>query len=190
MATCQVAINNVQYDYGDAPVVYDLNINYQPPAAASTLFTGVNLGNVAPGTELLANNSVMADGDGNEEDALTANPWTDPWPPVGSNYTLPTRATNNTTSRAFLHAYVDWNADGDFLDPMESSSNTMIIPALAGSQVHGMQFTVPSFVNTGSLFYIRIRLSVDSMSVTVPLHGRAAWRNRGLRMGFGGALTG
>lgn len=168
MVTCQVLFDNVQYDYGDAPVVYDMNINYQPPAAASTLFAGVTLGNVAPGTELLAHNSVMADGDGSEEDALTSNPWTDPWPPVGSNYTLPARATNNASSKTFLHAYVDWNADGDFLDAQESSSNTVVIPALAGSQMHNMQFTVPPFVNTASLFYIRIRLSVDSMSVTVP----------------------
>ncbi len=166
--TCQVDINNVQYDYGDAPIVYDMNVNYQPPAAASTLFSGLFLGVVGPGTEALANNSVLADGDGTEEDALTSNPWTDPWPPVGSAYTLPTNATNSSNVKSYLHAYVDWNADGDFLDSLESSLNTITIPALAGAAVHPMQFTVPPFVNTGSLFYIRIRLSVDSMSTTVP----------------------
>lgn len=166
--SCQIIIANVQYDYGDAPVVYDLNINYQPPAAASTLFNGVNLGFAAPGTELLANNSVMADGDGTEEDALTSNPWTDPWPPAGSSYALPTRATNNSASKTYLRAYIDWNADGDFMDSLERSLNAVGIPALFGSAVHSMQFTVPPFVNSGGLFYIRIRLSVDSMSTTVP----------------------
>ena len=166
--TCQVDITNVQYDYGDAPIVYDMNINYQPPAAASTLFPGLFLGVVGPGTEALANNSLLADGDGTEEDALTNNPWNDPWPPVGSAYTLPTNATNNSGAKSYLHAYVDWNADGDFLDSLESSLNTVTIPALSGAAVHPMQFTVPPFVNTGSLFYIRIRLSVDSMSTTVP----------------------
>lgn len=166
--TCQVDITNVQYDYGDAPVVYDMNINYQPPAAASTLFSGLFLGVVGPGTEALANNSVLADGDGTEEDALLNNPWTDPWPPAGSAYTLPTRATNSSNVKSYLHAYVDWNADGDFLDSLESSLNTVTIPTLSGAAVHPMQFTVPPFVNTGNLFYIRIRLSVDSMSTTVP----------------------
>lgn len=166
--SCQVEITGVQYDYGDAPVVYDMNINYQPPAAASTLFTGICLGLAAPSTEVLAHNSVMADGDGTEEDALTANPWTDPWPPSGSAYVLPTRATNLAPHPAYLHAYVDWNADGDFLDTLESSLNTVAIPPLAGSAVYAMQFTVPPTVNAGSLFYIRIRLSVDSLSTTVP----------------------
>jgi GEVED domain/Beta-propeller repeat len=166
--TCQVLIDGVQYDYGDAPVVYDLNINYLPPAAASTLFSGANLGFTAPGADLFANNSLMADGDGSEEDALTSNPWTDPWPPPGSPYVLPTRATNNSGAATYLHAYVDWNADGDFLDALESSLNTVMIAPLSGSAMHNMQFTVPSFVNTGSLFYIRVRLSVDSLSVTVP----------------------
>lgn len=166
--SCQVTIANVQYDYGDAPIVYDLNINYQPPAAASTLFSGVNLGFVAPGVEVLANNSLMADGDGTEEDALTNNPWVDPWPPAGSSYALPTRATNNSASKTHLRAYIDWNADGDFLDSLERSLNAVGIPALSGSAVHSMLFTVPPFVNTGGLFYIRIRLSVDSMSTTVP----------------------
>ncbi|MFN3874332.1 MAG: SBBP repeat-containing protein [Flavobacteriales bacterium] len=166
--SCQVDITNVQYDYGDAPVVYDLNINYQPPAAASTILTGIHLGLAAPGTEPLAHNSMMADGDGSEEDALAANPWTDPWPPVGSSYALPTRATNTSAFATYLHAYIDWNADGDFLDTLESSHNTVTIPPASGSAVHGMQFTVPPTVNTGSLFYIRVRLSVDSMSVTVP----------------------
>lgn len=166
--SCQVEITGVQYDYGDAPVVYDMNINYQPPAAASTLFTGICLGMAAPSTEVLAHNSVMADGDGTEEDALTANPWTDPWPPSGSAYVLPTRATNLAPYPTYLHAYVDWNADGDFLDTLESSLNTVAIPPLAGSAVYAMQFTVPPTVNAGSLFYIRIRLSVDSLSTTVP----------------------
>jgi GEVED domain/Beta-propeller repeat len=166
--SCQVDIANVQYDYGDAPMVYDLNVNYQPPAAASTLFSGLYLGNTGPDFEALANNSVLADGDGLEEDALLANPYTSPYPPVGASFTLSARATNNTTSKSFLHAYIDWDADGDFLDLLESSLNTVTIPASSGSQLRLLQFTVPPSVNSGGLFYIRLRLSVDSMSVTVP----------------------
>lgn len=166
--SCQVQIENVVYDYGDAPIEYDLNINYQPPAAASTLFAGVHLGLLPADVEPLANNSILADGDGTEEDGLTVNPWTDPWPPIGSSYALPARASNSSSATAFLHAFVDWNADGDFLDINESSINTVAIPPMAGTAFHAMQFTVPPTVNTGSLFYIRLRLSVDSMSTTVP----------------------
>lgn len=167
-ATCQVSITGVQYDYGDAPVVYDMNINYEPPAAASTLFTGMTLGTNGPSTEALAHNSFMADGDGGEEDALTSNPYTAAWPGIGGAFDLPVNATNNTGSKGFLHAYVDWNADGDFLDSLESSLNTVATPPLSGSAAYTLNFTVPPFANASGLFYIRLRLSVDSMAVTFP----------------------
>ncbi|MBK9416627.1 MAG: SBBP repeat-containing protein [Flavobacteriales bacterium] len=166
--SCQVDITNVSYDYGDAPVVYDMNINYQPPAAASTLFSGMVLGVTGPSTENIAHNSVLADGDGNEEDALLTNPYTAPWPGLGGAFDLSVRATNNTASISFLHAFVDWNADGDFLDSLESSTNTVVKAAVSGTQFHDMHFVVPPFANTSGLFYIRLRLSVDSLSVTFP----------------------
>ncbi|MCB0814675.1 MAG: hypothetical protein KDB87_16125, partial [Flavobacteriales bacterium] len=166
--SCQVLLTNVQYDYGDAPVTYDLNVNYQPPAAASTLFSGMFLGATSPGTELLANNSVMADGDGNEEDGLSANPYTAPWPGPGLPFDPVVTATNTTPKAGHLHGYVDWNADGDFLDTLESSLNTPAVPASSGSQAYVLNFTVPPGVNTAGLFYIRLRLSTDSLAVTIP----------------------
>jgi len=166
--SCQVDITNVQYDYGDAPVVYDMNINYQPPAAASTLLSGLVLGLSGPTTETLAHNSLTADGDGNEEDALLTNPYTAPWPGVGGAFDLQIRSTNNTATESFLHAFVDWNADGDFLDSLESSSNTVVKLPFSGLGSHLMHFTVPPFANPFGLFYIRLRLSVDSMAVTFP----------------------
>jgi hypothetical protein len=145
-----------------------MNINYQPPAAASTLFSGLVLGVTGPSTENIAHNSVLADGDGNEEDALLSNPYTAPWPGIGGAFDLLVRATNTTTSNSFLHAFVDWNADGDFLDSLESSTNTVVKAPLSGTQFLPMHFVVPPFANTSGLFYIRLRLSVDSMSVTFP----------------------
>ncbi|MBL7954391.1 MAG: SBBP repeat-containing protein [Flavobacteriales bacterium] len=166
--SCQIDIANVQYDYGDAPVVYDMNINYQPPAAASTLLSGLVLGISGPTTETIAHNSVMADGDGNEEDALVTNPYTAPWPGVGGVFDLQIRATNNTATESFVHAFVDWNADGDFLDSLESSSNTVVKMPFSGLGSHLMHFVVPPFANPFGLFYIRLRLSADSMAVTFP----------------------
>lgn len=166
--TCQITITNVQYDYGDAPVVYDMNINYEPPAAASTLLTGMYLGAAGPDVEALANNSVLADGDGLEEDALLSNPYTAPWPGIGGNLNLVLNATNNTASIGYLHAFVDWNADGDFLDSLESSLNTVTKSAFSGAQPHSLQFVVPPFANIAGLFYIRLRLSIDSLAVTKP----------------------
>lgn len=165
---CQVDITNVQYDYGDAPVSYDLNVNYQPPAAASTLYSGLNLGLNAPFTELLANNSVMADGDGSEEDGLAANPYTVPYPPSGATFTLPVRATDNQVVPGYLHAYVDWDADGDFLDTLESSLNTRTVPSGSGTAWYNMSFVVPPVFNNAGLFYIRLRFSTDSNAVKIP----------------------
>lgn len=166
--TCQVEITNVQYDYGDAPIVYDMNINYQPPAAASTLLSGLRLGTSGPGTEVLANNSFLADGDGLEEDALSSNPYTAPWPSIGTTFGLPTTASNSSNKTAYLHAYVDWNADGDFLDTLESALGTLTVPALSGTVTYDPQFTVPPTVNTSGLFYIRLRLATDPYAVTLP----------------------
>jgi hypothetical protein len=167
-ASCQVPIVGVQYDYGDAPIVYDMNINYEPPAAASTLFAGMLLGSAGPTTETLAHNSFMADGDGGEEDALTSNPYTAAWPGIGGAFDLQVNATNNTAGKGYLHAFVDWNADGDFLDSLESSLNTVTTAPLAGLGTYVLNFTVPPFANASGLFYIRLRLSVDSMAVTFP----------------------
>jgi len=166
--SCQIAITNVAYDYGDAPIEYDMNINYQPPAAASTLFSGLVLGTTGPDPEPLANNSVLADGDGVEEDALSGNPYTAAWPGPGVPFALPVEATNTTTTKAYLHAYIDWNADGDFLDTLESSLNTVTKAAASGTATHLMQFVVPVGANPLGLFYIRLRLSIDSMAVTMP----------------------
>ncbi len=166
--TCQVDITNVAYDYGDAPVVYDMNINYQPPAAASTLFTGMLLGTVGPSTETIAHNSVLADGDGFEEDALPSNPYTAAWPGIGGNLDLPVTSTNNTSAVGYLHGYVDWNADGDFLDSLESSFNTVVRPPASGTASVLLHFEVPPFANTAGLFYIRLRLSIDEAAVNFP----------------------
>lgn len=165
--SCQVIIANVLYDYGDAPITYDLNINFQPPAAASTLFTGLFLGLSGPGTENIANNSMNADGDGLEEDGLV-NPYVAPWPAVGQTHILDIQLTNTSNEFAYLNAYIDWNTDGDFLDSLESALSVASVPSLSGTQQYPLQFTVPPAVNTAGVFFIRLRLSTDSTAVTTP----------------------
>ncbi len=171
MVSCQVTINNVLYDFGDAPISYDQNMNIQPLAAASTILSGVNLGTVGPSVENVANNSVTADGDGFEEDALT-NPVTVIWPTVGQIFDLSTQATNNSNELAYMNAYVDWNADGDFLDSLEEATSILPIPGLSGTNQFPMQFEVPTSLDlSATQFYVRLRLSTDSIAASKPYHG-------------------
>lgn len=171
--SCQVAITNVQYDYGDAPLSYDQNANTQPLAAAATLHSGVYLGLIAPSVEATANNSAQADGDGLEEDAI-ANPYSAVWPVPGQVFNLDVQNTNNSSQTAYMTAFLDWNADGDYLDSLEKALTTFVIPAMVGTQTQTMQFIVPVSLNTAATqFYIRMRISTDSIAVSVPYQGAA-----------------
>lgn len=169
--TCQVNITNVLYDYGDAPISYDQNVNVQPLAAASTLMTGLHLGSIGPSTENAANNSVNASGDGIEEDGIIS-PVNTPMPTIGQVFDLTAEATNTSNELAYLNAFIDWNADGDFLDSLECALSPSQVPALSGTQAYTIQYTVPEDLDTlATMFFIRIRLSTDSFAISRPYQG-------------------
>lgn len=162
--TAYIPIKGIQYDYGDAPPEYDMAKTKVPFPAASTLLTGLYLGNRNPSSEEEAKHSDDALGDGPEEDGLIQKCFA--LPVSGKNYIIKTGVTNHTASKAWLYAFIDWNADGDYLDEGEAALQLQEIPAAPGFSVHDITFTVPATVNlsTGK-YFLRLRLSTDTQAV-------------------------
>ncbi|MCC6583964.1 MAG: SBBP repeat-containing protein [Chitinophagales bacterium] len=165
--SCQVAINNVLHDYGDAPIAYDLNRDEIPYAGSSTLLTGVHLGTTAPSTEPTAKNSADAKGDGVEEDGLPSSNCTSK--PINlQTFPLIVKATNTTSSKAYVSAFADWNNDGDYLDDGETSLRIVTVPNGSGTQNYTLNF-IPETANVSlSQYFVRLRISTDSNSIKQP----------------------
>lgn len=163
-STCRVLINNVQRDFGDAPVSFDLGTTAQPIAAASTKLPGLYLGAVDPDLESIAQPSIACDGDGNDEEGLGFYPGT-----VAGQSLLEfdVKITNNSSTQGYLMAYIDWNEDGDFLDTDEQSTNIITVPSLTGAAIYRPSFNIP-FATGPITTYIRLRLSSSAEAIRVP----------------------
>ncbi len=124
------------FDYGDAPAGYNTAIAGGAVARHMLPDRNLYLG-TAPDGEADGSPGAPADGDGADEDGVT---FPTKISPVGApqfwrcgtydtavgEYCVSVSATNNTASAAQLVGWVDFNADGDFLDANERS-----LPALA-----------------------------------------------------------
>ncbi len=165
--SCQVNINNVQYDYGDAPVTYDLNKNVRPYAGSATLHSGIYLGTIAPGAENTAKSSANATGDGNEEDGLASSSCASK--PVNLQpFSLTVKATNNSNATAYLSAFIDWNNDGDYLDDGETVLDIVQAGDQSGTKDYTLQFRPQTANLTLDKYFVRLRISTDSNSVKQP----------------------
>ncbi|WP_246022145.1 DUF11 domain-containing protein [Epilithonimonas xixisoli] len=162
---CRVNISGVQRDYGDAPVTYDLNERSIPVAAAHSLFAGLYLGASAPDAEIQNQPSAAADLDGAEEDGLSSLVLT--IPSAGSTYSLPVIVTNTSARAAYANAFIDWNADGDFLDDNETGI-VVNVPANSGTNTYNINFTVPTNLTMAPNSYVRLRTSLDSDAIKRP----------------------
>ena len=163
-AVCRVLINNVQRDFGDAPISFDLGTTQQPLAAASTKLTGLYVGAVDPDLESIAQPTVACDGDGSDEEGLRYYPAKVAGQP---SVAIDVEITNNSSKQAYLIAYIDWNEDGDFLDTDEQSANTITVPSLTGAVIYHPSFNIP-FITGPIVTYVRLRLSSDAESISVP----------------------
>lgn len=160
---CQVPITGVSYDYGDAPLAYDLGDSTVSIAAGTTVATGLSLGAIAPGTEAAAKASANADGDGSEEDGLIATT-----PTVGpGSVTYQVTATNSTASPAYISGFLDYNNTGDF-NATGKRSARILVPANSGSAIYNIVFTGSQSNYTTPSGYLRLRLSSDSVAVSYP----------------------
>ncbi|MCP4123428.1 MAG: T9SS type A sorting domain-containing protein [Bacteroidetes bacterium] len=185
---CQVAINNVLYDYGDAPLTYDLGQNSEPIAGSSTLLTGLHLGMNAPGTEAIANNSSAANGDGMEEDALLSA-GCNATPVAGSPYTIEVEATNSSSLTGYISAFIDWNTNGEYLADSERVSVIQLAPALSALQQYTLSFDVPYDLNTNaSQYFIRLRISTDSIAASRPFGAASQGETEDHLLQIGGSV--
>ena len=160
VAYCTVPITGTQMDYGDLPASYDFNGDITPIAAGALNPTNnMKLGTLGAGPDALVKSSQKADGDGAEEDGVTAfNPIT-----LGINsYSVDVNYTSDVA--ATVCGWFDWNNNGHF-DAGEGVCNA--VPA----QVNGVTTLSWSNINGGNgpgggmLGYSRFRISSDNMSV-------------------------
>ena len=141
------------YDYGDAPTLYG--------DASHEIFTTptVYLGSVKPdkesGTQLGTDSGAAAAGDdnnGDDEDAFTALANV---PTVG-NYNLTVPVHNTSVDNATLHAWIDFNKNGQFeLGEYKSAA------VANNSTSASLNWTVPTGTLPGST-HVRFRLTTDN----------------------------
>ncbi|MCP4276061.1 MAG: hypothetical protein GY779_06905, partial [Gammaproteobacteria bacterium] len=154
--SCLVDITGASFDYGDAPAIYDLNENAIPVAGAATLSSDVFIGSAVPSAEGANQPSVLADGDGIEEDGIAIIYY--PYLSAGEVYTIDVTATNNSSDDAYLYVFMDLSTDGDFLDEGEKSAEVSV-PAGSGTNTYQVSFTIPSGASLSEdSTYVRVRI--------------------------------
>ncbi|MGV3659672.1 MAG: GEVED domain-containing protein [Prosthecobacter sp.] len=93
------------------------------------------------------------DTNGDDEDAISTLPAFE----RGKAFTIPVSVFNNTGSTARVFAFIDWNNDGDFLDPSEPL-NVVTVNAGASQQSVNVAGTVPGDAVLAQVG-LRVRLS-------------------------------
>lgn len=153
-----------QYDYGDAPISYDMNkdgtvnpLNYLPARQAIspllTLGTAVDIESAAQHVAVGANNN-GTNGDGSDEDGTTAMPIN-----RGTTYYSKVSVMNNTGVAKTLYGWIDFNNDGRF---QTGESETVSVPSSATQQTVYLSWTA---ANTNTIapgvnnVYMRLRIS-------------------------------
>lgn len=170
-ARCSRApVTNHDYDYGDAPDTYGTDDTPGNSATAADSIAAkhiinplIKLGAIAPDVEQSAFPSVDALGDNNtasnDEEAITSFPPLDAATTTYSIAASSIKLSNTTGDNAILYAYIDFNRDGDFTDPQESTSVTVAAGAVAPSA--DLRWTNLSGLDAGDTF-ARFRLSTDT----------------------------
>jgi uncharacterized repeat protein (TIGR01451 family) len=148
---------NFTVDYGDAPPSYGDAIHTTIPTTPK-----VYLGAVAPdgetSTPLGGNNGAGADGDDaigtDDEDAFATLPNI----PVTGTYNLTNISVHNTSGvNAILHAWIDFNKNGQF-EAIEYQS----VAVSNGTTTANLSWTLPTGMTAGNT-YARFRISQNSL---------------------------
>jgi hypothetical protein len=163
----RVGITGATFDYGDALSSYDFGATVGDVVASATISSDVFLGAILPDTELnVLNPSALANGDDidgtDDEDGLVAQSFSDA--EQGQIYSFNVSATNTSANNAYLHAFIDWNNDGDFIGDEGEKSNLVTVANGSGTATYAVTFTVPAnyVFNVNSM--IRLRLSSDEFA--------------------------
>ena len=151
-----VVVTEPDYDYGDAPT------GYGTPRHA--INSDIGLG-VSIDAESTANSSVDAQGDDNQgsddEDSITT---LNKLYTASHDYTTTISVKNNTSSTAYLTAWIDWNGDNQFNGSDEIMiSDSLTIAPLSGTTTRVVNWNVPSAVtlNSGDKKLLRVRISTE-----------------------------
>ncbi|MBN2354645.1 T9SS type A sorting domain-containing protein [candidate division KSB1 bacterium] len=159
----QVAIDELRYDFGDAPDPTFPTL-LASDGARHAILQGFHLGDEID-WEMDGLQSVNALGDDNaqspnDEDGVT-------FPPQlvqGTNATV----TVNASAAGLLHAWIDFNDDGDWDDAGEHIFQNQALSA--GD--NALNFAVPLTHQPDAMVYARFRLS-DSRTIDLPYYGSA-----------------
>lgn len=96
-------------DYSDAPASYG--------TPSHTIVTGIQLGTIAPDSEVAAQPNAAANGDGADEDGITLPTLTQ-----GQSATITATVTG---AGGYLQGWIDFNDDGDFADAGEQVASNI-----------------------------------------------------------------
>ena len=137
------------YDYGDAPSIYGVANHEIYVLLTGGVYTKYVYMGSAVDPESANQASAFADGDDSngidDEDGVT-------YPPMikGTNVTIPVVVTwQGVVTYAFLFAWIDWNADGDFNDANEQIANGVFVNS---STTINLSVSVPSSAVAGATF--------------------------------------
>lgn len=162
-----VVIDEVTFDFGDAPAEYATALAGDGPR--HRIVDGLQLG-ADVDSEPDGQPNAAADGDGADEDGVEINPLLgyanatirtglDPNSQQPMQNTLEVEASDD----GFVSVWVDWNEDGDFLDGGEQVANAQAVTA-GTNNVTFAQTTNPPGIET----YMRVRYSTDAASIASP----------------------
>lgn len=119
------------------------------------------MGNVVPDGEADGQSSFAANGDdvngSNDEDGFLPSSVT---LTRGASVNFPVKVSNVTGKAAILYGFVDWNDDGDFLDPGEQS--LVNVPNGSAGVMALLPWTVPMTASATGPLTVRLRLSTDT----------------------------
>ncbi|NRB64796.1 MAG: hypothetical protein HRU40_17525, partial [Saprospiraceae bacterium] len=173
-------VNIVGYDWGDLPeplYITDARGGQPGPShkitsviSAMDTVAALYIGATVPDAEVQGQPDATAMGDDNnteDDEDLTVDNFVNPSSglptPIisGEPIRLVIPYTNNLTVPANIYAFIDWNADGDFLDDEELT--ILEVPATTVNGTANLDFVVPQ-VPTADSIGVRIRItSIDNI---------------------------
>jgi uncharacterized repeat protein (TIGR01451 family) len=141
-------------DYGDAPLTYGTAVHEIDVFKSGGFYTQYIYLGSSVDPESSYNASALADGDdlngSDDEDGVTI-----PSLQQGATVSIPVTVTAQDASFGYLYAWIDWNADGDFLDAGEQINSPFTF--FAASATVNLSVTVPMSATVGAS-YARFRI--------------------------------
>ncbi|NVP00092.1 hypothetical protein HWA77_07685, partial [Photobacterium damselae subsp. damselae] len=164
---------------GTAANNYQTNLTFGGPYHNVAAEPNLYLGTVAPDIDGATPQSSDATGDNttdiNDENALADIPLPDL--DAGDSYDTQITVTNDSTSTAYLYAWIDWDRDGSFeSDEIAQASinsggltqavnnGVITIPANTGTETYTVSFTTDTALVDARTYGVRLRLTTELLT--------------------------